>query len=174
MTDLRKAAQQALEALIKVNWSSSLEDWYGAFEPEIAALRAALAEPVEPPAAWAHLPNARHIDRILAHVKEHPDKWDAARVASLGATFTEWAASRAAAANASRGAAREAVWAAARGATWDAFRGAARDAILALVAWDDAGALLDQPIDTVKARADKGDHAALLLYPAMMAMRDER
>lgn len=169
MTDLRKAAQEVLD-----RWDSPAWDWHkqGPTADLMTALRAALEEPVEPTTAWAHLPNARHIDRILAHVKEHPDKWDAAWVASLGATLTDWAASRAAAANASRGAAREAVWAAARGATWDAFRGAARDAILALVAWDEAGDLLSQPIEVVKARADEGNHAALLLYPAMLAMQE--
>jgi hypothetical protein len=47
MTDLRAAAQQALEVLIK---ASSYYDTYA----EIAALKAALAEPVEP-VAWQWL-----------------------------------------------------------------------------------------------------------------------
>jgi hypothetical protein len=34
---------------------------------------------------WSHLPNAAHIDRVLAHVKAHPDRWDAARVTAWGA-----------------------------------------------------------------------------------------
>ena len=35
---------------------------------------------------WSHLPNAMHIDRILASVKEHPEVWDAARHAAVVAT----------------------------------------------------------------------------------------
>ena len=29
-------------------------------------------------AEWSHLPNAGHIDRILAHLKANPEKWSAA------------------------------------------------------------------------------------------------
>ena len=43
--------------------------------------------------AWAHLPNAKHIDRILADLKKNPKKWDAEN---------------------------NAVWTAARDAAWDA------------------------------------------------------
>ena len=28
--------------------------------------------------SWSDLPNAHHIDRIIAHVKANPDKWNAA------------------------------------------------------------------------------------------------
>ncbi len=45
MTDLRTAAQQALEVLVR---ASSYYDTYA----EIAALEAALAEPVQEPVAW--------------------------------------------------------------------------------------------------------------------------
>jgi len=45
MTTLRTAAQQALEVLVR---ASSYYDTY----PEIAALEAALAEPVQEPVAW--------------------------------------------------------------------------------------------------------------------------
>ena len=37
--------------------------------------------------AWSHLPNAKHIDRILASVKENPAAWDAARGAVWGAAL---------------------------------------------------------------------------------------
>ena len=40
---------------------------------------------------WSHLPNAAHIDAVLASVKANPDEWDAA-----------WSAAR--------DAARDAVW----------------------------------------------------------------
>lgn len=47
--------------------------------------------------AWAHLPNAQHIDWVLASLERNPQAWDAARVAA-------------------RDAARGAAW----GAAWDA------------------------------------------------------
>ena len=32
--------------------------------------------------AWDHLPNAKHIDKVLVHAKTYPEKWDAAWVAT--------------------------------------------------------------------------------------------
>ena len=96
--------------------------------------------------AWAHLPNARHIDRVLAHLKQHSERW-----------------------NAARGAARDA----ARDAAWDAVRGAAWDAVAALVAWDDCAYLLDQTPDFLRAQINLvGDHRAILLLPAVIAMKE--
>jgi len=34
--------------------------------------------------AWDDLPNAKHIDRVLAHIAAHPKKWDAAWDAAWG------------------------------------------------------------------------------------------
>ena len=122
---------------------------------------------------WAHLPNARHIDAVLAHVKQHPDKWDVARTAA-------WNAARGAAYDAARGAtwddARVAAYDAAWVADWDAARGAARatsrDACYALTAWDDAGDLLAIPVDAVRLLAGCGHHPAILLLPAVIAMEN--
>jgi hypothetical protein len=53
MTDLRTAAQQALEAM--TSFESGTNGLYeGEFSAEIAALKAALAEPVQEPVAWLH------------------------------------------------------------------------------------------------------------------------
>ena len=49
MTTLREAAQQALEALEEVQNHMNTSDW---FDMRAAALRAALAEPVQEPVAW--------------------------------------------------------------------------------------------------------------------------
>ena len=104
--------------------------------------------------AWAHLPNAAHIDRVLAHLKQHSERWSAA-----------W--------DTSRGAAWDAAWDAAWGAAWDAARGAARGAIAALVAWDDCAYLLDQAPDFLRAQTNLvGDHRAILLLPAVIAMKE--
>ena len=140
--------------------------------------------------AWAHLPNARHIDAILADVNAHHERWavateatwgddvargDAARDAALAAA---WNAAWSAACDAARHSARHATFESARSAIWDAVRhdaciavrNAALDACLALIAWDDAGQLMDVPIDTVRTMAAAGHHPAVFLLPARLAM----
>ena len=113
---------------------------------------------------WAHLPNAAHIDWVLADLKANPDQWDAARAAA-------WAAARGAARDAAWADAWDAARAAARGAALDAARGAIRDAawdaIAALVAWDDCAYILDLPVDAVKTLAACGHHPAVLLLPTV-------
>jgi hypothetical protein len=128
---------------------------------------------------WAHLPNAAHIDRVLASLAATPKAWTAAR----GAAWTAaWTPARSAAGDAARDAARgaawdaawdaawgaawDAAWDAARGAAWDAARGAAWGAIAALIAWDDCGVFLDMPPDAVRLVAASGHHPAILLLPA--------
>ena len=144
--------------------------------------------------AWAHLPNAAHIDRVLAHLKQHPDRWDAAWDTARGAAWdAAWDTARGAAWNAARGAAWDAAWSAARAAwdaargpawdaawdaawaaAWDAARGAARGVIAALVAWDDCAYLLDQTPDFLRAQINlvDGHHQAILLLPAVIAMKE--
>ena len=95
--------------------------------------------------AWGHLPNAPHIDRILAHLKKYPQKWDAAR---------------------------DAAW----DAAWDTARGAARGAAWgasALIAWDDAAVMLTYHPAAIDTMANLGHPGALLLQPAVIAMREE-
>ena len=126
------------------------------------------------PPPWAHLPNALHIDRILADLKARPDVWGAALDAALDAARgAAWGAARGAAwgvAHDARGAARDAAW----DAAWDAARGAAWDAawgaIAALVAWDDCSHLLGYTPDEVRALAAIGSPAAILLLPAVIAL----
>ena len=128
---------------------------------------------------WAHLPNAERIDQILAHLKQHPDRWTAAWDAARDAA---WVAARDAARDAARGAAWYAAWHAARAAAMDAARGAAwgaardaawyaaRVALAALIAWDDCAPILDMPADAVRLLAAVGHHPAVLLLPAVLAM----
>ena len=120
---------------------------------------------------WSHLANAKHIDRIIDHVTANPEAWDAAvRDAA------KWAA---------KDAAYDAAWDAAWDAAYDApgtgaqfahhLRSAAAcdaawDAILALVAWDWAGGLMDLPAEQVKVLALLGDQTAILMYPAIKIM----
>jgi hypothetical protein len=101
---------------------------------------------------WSHLPNAEHIDRVLASLKSHPEAWaEAWNAASYDAVWSTaryaaggavWTAARYAARNAARVAAWDAAWDAARSAAryaaWDAARNAAYDAAGGAV-WTAAG-----------------------------------
>ena len=105
--------------------------------------------------AWSHLPNAAHIDRIIASVKSHPEAWAATGDA---AWYQAWYA------------AREAVWEAARDAAKGAAIGAARGAIVALIAWDHSAKFLDMSPDELKMWcALSEDPACILLLPAVRA-----
>jgi hypothetical protein len=148
--------------------------------------------------AWDHLPNAQHIDWVLATVKQHPKiwvkaleaAWDAAKGATRAATqAAAYDAARNAISGAARGAARGAAWNAirgaarlARGAAWDAIRDAvwdaaggaawdaARDAIIALIAYDDCAHLLDMSSEQLKTWAVLSEQpAAVLLLSAVIA-----
>ena len=112
--------------------------------------------------AWAHLPNAQHIDAVLADVRKRPEAWDAARTAARDAAWD-------AAWDAARRAARDAAWDAARTAARTAARDAARDAIAALVTWDSSADLLECTPDVLRAMIDLAEppvcHQAALLLP---------
>ena len=127
---------------------------------------------------WSHLSNAQHIDAIIADVKANPEKWNAAWDAVLIAARD---AARSAAATAATVAATDApaqafarVRDAARYAAWDAARSAARyavwDAMVALIAWDECSYLLEMKPDQVKVQALLGNHAAVLMLPAVIAL----
>ena len=144
------------------------------------------------PTAWAHLPNAAHIDEVLASLKAHPEKWTAAwgaaRYAAWDAAWdaawgAAWDAAWDAALGAALGAARDAAWDAARDAVLDATRDATRDAVLdatrdatrdaawgaitALIAYDDAGQFMKLPVEQLKAMHRLDPHPMyLLLQPA--------
>ena len=117
--------------------------------------------------AWAHLPNARHIDAVLADVRKRPGAWGAVwGVARTAARTAAWDAAW----DAAQRAARDAAWDAAWRAAWDAARGAARDAIAALVTWDSSADLLDCTPDVLRTMIDLAEppvcHQAALLLPS--------
>lgn len=117
--------------------------------------------------AWSHLPNAKHIDRTLASVKENPAAWDAARGAVWGAALDAvrgavWDAALDAALGAARGAVLDAARRWARGAVWGA--------VLALVTYDHAAKYLEMTPDQLRVWAELSeDPAAVLLIPAVIA-----
>ena len=123
---------------------------------------------------WSHLPNAKYIDRILAHVKTNHEALPVIRMRD-----SAWSAARSACIdNADGPAGRKAAIDAAWDATWSAAENAelsaAGDAILALVSWDHAGALLELPAEQVRVLALLGQPAAILLYPTVSAMENTR
>jgi len=125
--------------------------------------------------AWAHLPNAKHIDWVLASLKANPEKWEAARTAARDAAgMATW--------NARCGKpwymAYFATINAACDATFDTGGSAAYfsviDAILALMAYDDCGYMIESEIGELKIIAAFGDPRAILLLPACIAFNETK
>ena len=146
------------------------------------------------PTAWADLPNAKHIDRILADLKKNPDNWSDAGYDARNATKNDarnaawnaawdaiynavnnaaWTAAWDAAWDAARNAARDDAWNAVWDATSDAASDATRGASLALIAYDDCAYLLDEKPEHVQMLGLLGNQAAILLYPACIALQKE-
>ena len=124
---------------------------------------------------WSHLPNAVHIDRVLASVKAHPDVWSAAGSAAGSAAWADardaaWSAAVSATVSAEededRITARNTAW----NAPGSAAVSAAGDAIAALVAWDDCAPYLDMPSEQLEIWYHLSEQpACLLLLPAVRA-----
>ena len=128
---------------------------------------------------WSHLPNAAHIDAVLASVKANPDDWDAAYDAAYDAAWSAaydaaWYAARNAAWHAARDAARNAAREAAYDAAWYAARNAAWCAIAALITYDDCAHMLDSDPDDLRILSKLGSHAATLMMPASIAFKSIR
>ena len=131
---------------------------------------------------WSHLPNAVHIDRILASVKAHPEQWDASgavhNIARRGAAYntawdTAWdtasSAASSAAGSAAYYAAGSAAYDAAKSRAWGAVYYLVRGAILCLVSYDDSAYMIDLEPGELEILAAFGNDRALLLLPACKA-----
>jgi len=94
--------------------------------------------------------------------------WDAAYNA---ARDMAWVAVKDTARDAAKGAVKGDPWGAAWTAPYNALKGAAWDAARALIAWDDCGYLLEETPEDVKTLALLGNQAAVLLYPACVALQ---
>ena len=127
--------------------------------------------------AWDHLPNAAVIDEVLESLEKHPEAWGAARNAVRNAAWgtardaardAAWDAARSEARSEARVAAWDAAWDAAGNAAGDAVRdaawGAARDAIAVLIAYDDMGELIKQPLPHLQGLYRLDPHPAFLLF----------
>ena len=127
---------------------------------------------------WAHLPNAAHIDRVIATMEAMPLQyvmnwsayhaayhavqeqrrnaiWEAVRSEAWGKTLETVRYGR------GWNTAYDTAYDAARDATWQA----ARDAILALIAFDDCAYMLDSDPGELAILAKFGDPRAALLFP---------
>jgi hypothetical protein len=141
---------------------------------------------------WSHLHNARHIDWVIASLKQHPEiwavvvreiralargaaldaAWDAVYDTARGAAWEEaYDAIYAATPDAPMGEA----WSASRNAIYATARPAARCPILALIVYDDCAHLLDMSSEQLKTWALLSEQpAAVLLLPAVIAREQIR
>jgi hypothetical protein len=121
------------------------------------------------------LPNAKHIDRLLAHARDHPDKWAAARDDARGAARdAAWAAAWSVVINTPRELWGARIREATSGSLWGKARAAYLDAAYALIAWDDAGDVLTMPVDAVRLLAACGHYPAVMLLPACIAFESTK
>ena len=123
---------------------------------------------------WAHLPNAVHIDRVIASALANSAQWVSAWDGSLDAS---WMAARLVARQVARyklrDQGRDPAWVEGwdpagmelQYITWFA----AGDVLLALIAYDDCAYMLDSEPNELAILAKLGDNRASLLLPACKA-----
>jgi hypothetical protein len=142
---------------------------------------------------WSHLPNAKHIDWILASLKANPAKWNAAYNRS-SAWVAAWDGALCEAQRAvcdknrssAWNAARDSAWIAAWNEVWEAARewNAASDdvweaeaafgSIAALIAYVDCVKYLTMTPDELRVwGALSGDPACILLLPTAIVLHEE-
>ena len=118
--------------------------------------------------AWAHLPNAKLIDRLAADYARQPDAWSDA-----------WGQTASLVGKATRDIVWRGTWTEASGADHAATRACVRkleSALLwrpciTLIAWpEDSALMLDMPVDAVRLLAASGHHPAVLMLPACIAL----
>ena len=118
--------------------------------------------------AWSHLPNAAHIDRVIASANTYPELWNQAWQQT---NFQAW------------NQARVQVWRQGRDEAWnqagnqagDKAWDQARSAKLALVAYDDCATYLQLPIDQLEMLYHLTEHpACILLQPAVLIFAKEK
>jgi hypothetical protein len=125
--------------------------------------------------AWSHLPNAAHIDRVVASVHANPKLWEQAWEQAWNKAWVQaWDQAWQQAWNK----AWVQVWVQAsdqaRDQASDKASDKARSALLALVAYDDCAKYLNLPIDQLQMLYHLTDHpACLLLQPAVVVFAME-
>ena len=125
---------------------------------------------------WAHLPNAVHIDRVLASVKANPEQWLQVRFDENNTAWLAYSAQRRRLElyDTLNEQGRRSSWVAARDAVQVSAQGEigtqkwleVRNAILALIAYDDCAYMLDSDPGELAILAKFDDHRAILLLTA--------
>ena len=129
--------------------------------------------------AWDHLPNAVHIDRVIASVKSNPDAWDQLYTQAWEEAMNQawevmdpaphWRPPRLPTQLAVAHACFNACTA--RNCSVDHARGV----LLALIAYDDSAKYLNMPIDQLQMLYALTEHpACLLLQPVVLVFAKEK
>ncbi len=126
--------------------------------------------------AWAHLPNAIHIDHVLASIKDNPDEWVKVYNDTHSSGGPLWMLAYDQTADEIRKH-RSLIWEQAWGDVeqgpskpWEV----AMDTIIALIAYDDCGYMLDSEPGELAILAAFGDPKAILLLPACKMFAKEK
>lgn len=122
---------------------------------------------------WSILPNARHIDRVIASLKTTPDLW-VSNLDSVGYRTAWEAVDHEARAIGGDSMCNAAIIAAYNEEWTNDLWYMSRGAIWSLVAYEDCGYLLDEKPEHVAVLAGLGVDGAILLYPACLALNKEK
>lgn len=125
--------------------------------------------------SWDHLPNARHIDKVLSSMVPGASRWRAAWTEVRTTSHYSFPVARKIVHELSRDRIFDDIltqvrWLSPK-STDGASRMAAKNALLALVAYDDCNHLISSPVDEVKLLANLGDARACLLLSLRLAIK---
>ena len=137
--------------------------------------------------AWAHLPNAHHIDWVIESIRRNLGTWStsfldrtwftAVRNDAVNAAYDEeWNQDRNLAWDAALDAAQDAIWEAALveniGTYWGSAWDSSTDAILALIAYDDCDQYLSMSYEMLLAYATLSERPQAVLLLPLKWMRE--
>jgi hypothetical protein len=143
---------------------------------------------MEKKTAWSDLPNAKHINWILASLREYTMNWNRVNVAKCGPA---WDIAYRIAYNAGRSGALFATmnvanrlenpdglpnpyfeYIEANDVVWSTARRLAWSSLVALTAYDDFGYMIESDVEEIKMLATLGDTKAILLLPACVVFNE--
>ena len=127
----------------------------------------------QPNTKWSHLPNAAHIDRVLASNKSHQYMWAKLKEAHTKDRAHKWRNART---TVILDAKHKGVWS----VLLELIRNVispheaqivVKNAILCLIAYDDCAHMLDSEVGELRILAAFGDEKAILLLPACTVLK---
>ena len=121
--------------------------------------------------AWSHLPNAKHIDWVIASAKKHPKKW---AIQSKRYQDDAWQKAWQATWRKAKDLSRISIWHLVWEAAGNLQPGATRVVMAALVAYDDCAYMIESDVDELKLLAALGDPKAKLLLPACIVYNETK